>query len=228
MNSRNVRAAALFGLLEPSEPPEPTETPLLVKSRGHWDVLYFSGCVTWRCKCGRSEPFRLTLAAHDRVELPFDGVHACEVCRSEILSARTQHDRFWAWFNQHRACIDPERCLEFPGDGGKLRGPDDSFYTTTRRNIFTQFWSKPVQKEHSVRSSCLNLNCINPYHLCLTSSPRTPLTNQAKKFLEVLVLKKVSTGTIKQLLQEKLSIELSERSIQRIKKDITKYKSCAF
>ena len=226
MNTRDARLAALLGLLQPSEPLRPPGQPTHRTSQGHWDVLHYGDVVVWSCRCGRSEPITISARDSSTVLLPFDGIHACEICRSEFQGASCKSERLLAWLNMHRATLDPKACLEFPEDGGLYKGPNDDRYQRTRRFIYTQFWRKEVKTEHCVRSKCCNSKCINPYHLCLTTKDTT-LPSEARQAVEALIKQKISSGTIKQLLHEKLSIELSERSIQRIRRDITRSKSCA-
>ena len=226
MNTRDARLAALLGLLQPSEPLRPSGQPTHRTSRGHWDVLHYGDVVVWSCRCGRSEPITISARDSSNVLLPFDGIHACEICRSELQGASCKSERLLAWLNMHRATLDPKACLEFPEDGGLYKRPNDDRYQRTRRFIYTQFWRKEVKTEHCVRSKCCNSKCINPYHLCLTTKDTT-LPSEARQAVEALIKQKISSGTIKQLLHEKLSIELSERSIQRIRRDIARSKSCA-
>ena len=226
MDTRDARLAALLGLLQPSAPLRPSGQPTHQTSQGHWDVLHYGDVVVWSCRCGRSEPITISARDSSNVVLPFDGIHACEICRSELQAASYKSERLLAWLNMHRATLDPKACLEFPEDGGFYKGAADDRYHRTRRFIFTQFWRKDVKPEHCVRSKCCNPKCINPYHLCLTTKDTT-LPSEALQAVEVLIKQKISDGTIKQLLHEKLSIELSERSIRRIRRDITKSKSCA-
>jgi len=84
MNTRDARLAALLGLLSPSCPAAPSGKPVRRTARGHWDVLEYSDVVQWVCRCGRSEPITLLPEESARVLLPFDGIHACEVCRKEL------------------------------------------------------------------------------------------------------------------------------------------------
>ena len=226
MNTRDARLAALLGLLQPSAPVRPPGQPASQTIRGHWDVLDYGDVVVWSCRCGRSEPITISSQDSANVLLPFDGIHACEICREEHQAATYKSERLLAWLNMHRATLDPKACLEFPEDGGFYKGAADDRYHRTRRFIFTQFWRKDVKPEHCVRSKCSNSKCINPYHLCLTTKDTT-LPSEALQAVEALIKQKISDGTIKQLLHEKLSIELSERSIQRIRRDITRSKSCA-
>ncbi len=226
MNTRDARLAALLGLLQPSAPLRPSGQPTHRTSQGHWDVLHYGDAVVWSCRCGRSEPITISARDSSNVLLPFDGVHACEICRSELQAASCKSERLLAWLNMHRATLDPKACLEFPEDGGLYKGPNDDRYQRTRRFIYTQFWRKEVKTEHCVRSKCCNPKCINPYHLCLTTKDTT-LPSEARQAVEALIKQKISSVTIKQLLHEKLDIELSERSIQRIRRDITRSKSCA-
>ena len=226
MNTRDARLAALFGLLNPSCPPAPRGKPLSSTVRGHWNVFEYPDVVQWVCRCGRSEPITLLARDSSHVVLPFDGIHACEICRKDIQQSTYKSERLLAWLNMHRAVIDPKACLEFPEDGGLYKGPKDTQYQRTRRFIYTQFWRKQVKSGHCVRSKCSNIKCINPYHLCLTTTDTT-LPLATRQTVEALIEQEISSKTIKQLLHEKLSIELSEKSIQRIKRDITKSKSCA-
>ena len=227
MKTRDERCAALLGLLQPTDPGPPLGQPSAVSTQGHWSLSHFEDTVTWFCKCGRSEPIYLKKVDSDLAVLPCDGVHACEVCREELQKASSKSQRFIAWINQHRLTLDSASCLEFPADGGLFKEPCAERYSRTRRFVYEQFWRKKVQPGHYVRSSCSNPLCINPYHLCLTVERHTSLTPQATVLISELVDRKVSTSLIKQLLHERLSIELSERSIQRIRRDITRSKSCA-
>lgn len=227
METRNQRCAALLGLLQPLDPGPPSGEPLQVSKKGHWTLSHFEDKVSWLCTCGRSEPIYLTTADSERVLLPCDGVHACDVCRKELQEARSKSQRFVAWINQHRATLDSSTCLEFPTDKGFFKESCAERYSRTRRFVYEQFWRKKVQPGYYVRSSCSNPLCINPYHLCLTVERHTSLTPQATMLISELVHQKVSTSLIQQLLHERLSIELSVRSIQRIRKGITKSKSCA-
>ncbi len=225
MNTRDARLAALFGLLDASCPPSPSGEPLRSSVRGHWNVFEYPEVVQWVCRCGRSEPVTLSLQDSGHVRLPLDEVHACEICRKELQDSSCKSERLLAWLNMHRATINPSVCLEFPEDGGLYKGPNDTHYTRTRRFIYTQFWRKEVKSEHCVRSLCCNPKCINPYHLCQTPKD-TKLPSEVRQTVEALIQRKISNASIRQLLQEKLFIELSERSIQRIKRGITKSKSC--
>ena len=55
--------------------------------RGHWDVLHYGDVVVWSCRCGRSQPITISARDSSNVLLPFDGIHACEICRSELQRA---------------------------------------------------------------------------------------------------------------------------------------------
>jgi len=226
MKTCPIRAAKLLGLLDPEAVPEPSGSPLLVEQHGHWRVAHYGRAVKWTCKCGRSEPVWLTARSHSLVRLPDDGIHACEVCRSETFAARTKTQRFAAWLEQNRACISPEECLEFPETLAAPKVSERERFCRTRRFVFEQFWRKPLHSGDYVRLKCSNERCINPYHLCLTSSPKTKLTPEDQNFLHTLLQAQISTSTIQELLREKRSVELSTRSIQRIRKELTQSESC--
>ena len=222
---------ALLGLLEPPIPDEPSGAPHTVNRVGNWDVSHFSDAVKWQCRCDRSPPILLRPQDSERVLLPYDGVHACEVCRDQIKSARTKSQRFAAWIEQHRAVLDPSACLEFPFKTEAPSTPTRQRYSRTRKFIFEQFWKKTVGPDHYVHLRCKNELCINPYHLCLTKLPNptfAKLSPKGRRLIQILDQRGLSTTAIRVLLREKLSIELSERSIARIRRDLTESKSCAF
>ena len=220
---------ALLGLLEPPVPDTPLEAPHSVTRVGNWDVSYFSDAVKWQCRCDRSPPILLRTQDSEKVLLPYDGIHACEVCRAQIKSARTKTQRFAAWIEQHRATLDPCACLEFPFESEAPNTPSRQRYSRIRRFIFEQFWKKPVDPEYCVHLKCKNELCINPYHLCLTKLPNptfAKLSPKGHRLIQILHQKGLSTTAIRVLLREKLSIELSERSIARIRKGLIESKSC--
>lgn len=226
MDTRHTRAAALLGLLEPSLPEPPSGDSLRTDRRGHWSVEHFATAVRWSCLCGRSEPILLLPEDSARVRLPLDGIHSCEVCRTELFAARTKTQRLSAWINQHRACLKENSCLEFPDLDLDCKTPVRERLSRRRRFVYEQFWKKTLRSDTYVHLRCQNDLCINPYHLCLTKSPATKLTEEARKLIVALASKGISTCTIQTVLQEQHSIKLSARSIQRTIKGINKFSSC--
>jgi hypothetical protein len=67
-----------------------------------------------------------------------------------------------------------------------------------------------------VKTSCNDADCINPHHLCLTSAPAQKITKRMRLIIHQLSRAGVSVQTTRQLLREKYSVELSERSIRRV------------
>lgn len=216
--ARSVRAAMLFGLLDPPEPPAPTGAPLSVEVRGHWKVEIFDDAASWTCLCKRSEPFLMRPKELQTVTPP-SGLWACEVCRDELFNARTKWQRVDAWLERCRYTLRKDACAE----------REVPFKKNNRliRRIYERFWKTSLGSENCVKSMCSNEDCINPYHLCLTNTRGTKLTTEAESFLKTCLLAGASTDTALLLLREKHSIELSRRSIQRIRKDLKTSKSSA-
>ena len=145
MNTRDARPGALLGLLQPSEPVRPPGQPTSQIIRGHWDVLDY---VTLSFGPAGVVDLSRSLSAPDsaNVLLPFDGIHACEICREEHQTATYKSERLLAWLNMHRATLDPKACLEFPDDGGLYKGPNDAHYQRTRRFILLNSGEKRLNQ----------------------------------------------------------------------------------
>ena len=218
LTPRSVRAMENFHLLDPPAPCEPTGQSLETVTVGHWDVSSFSSAVLWRCRCGRSAPFLMRKEDYPRVELPQD-LAACEICRKEFKAARTKWQRLDAWLNRSRNTLSSGECV--------LRDDFTKPNPRLRRRVYEHFWKKCVPSGHCISSRCSNKLCINPYHLCLVKEPANKLTPQAKDFLLQLLVLNTPTDTALQLLQERHSIELSARSIQKIRKDLKASRSFA-
>ena len=217
LTTRDARSAELFRLLSPPLPSEPSGDPLRIEFTGHWKVEIFDSAVRWTCRCRRSEPFLMRPKEVPHILFP-PGLIACEVCRHELQKAATKWERLDAWLERSRHTLDPEECLE----------RDDSAKPNPRllRRVYERFWKTSIEPGHCVKSICSNRNCINPHHLCLVKTAASRLTRESENFLNQILLTGVSTDTARQLLQERHSIELSRRSIQRIRKDLNKSRSC--
>ena len=222
----DVRAVALLGVLRSEQCTVKVQgEPLSNETRGHWEVSTYEHCVQWRCLCGRSDPLLLTHKEHDRVALPLDGIHSCEICREEIQCARTKNQRLLAWIEQHRSILREDACLELPTDLQDNSTLVRDRLSRTRRMIFTKFWRKPVTSEHCVHLTCDNPLCINPYHLCLTQTPASKLPTETLKEVHELLRIGLSCKGIQNHLQERHCTEFSLRSIQRIAREKSKPKS---
>lgn len=217
LTPRSIRAMENFHLLDPPCPERPEDTPLTTEQIGHWDVSSFSDAVLWTCRCGRSASFLMRTQDLPRVELPQD-LAACEVCRKEFQAARTRWQRLDAWLDRSRNTLSDKECA--------LRDDFTKSNPRLRRRVYEHFWKKTVPSGYCVRPKCSNKLCINPYHLCLVKNPASKLTPAGKDFLLQLLALNTPTDTVRQMLQEKHSTELSARSIQRIRRDLKASRNC--
>ncbi len=217
LTARDARSAELFRLLSPPLPSEPFGEPLRTEIKGHWEVEIFDSAVRWTCRCRRSEPFLMRPKEIPHILFP-PGLIACEVCRHELQQAATKWERLDAWLERSRYTLDSNECLQ----------RDDAAKPNPRllRRVYERFWRTSITPSHCVKSICSNRNCINPHHLCLVKTAASRLTTESENFLNRVLLAGVSTDTARQLLREKHSIELSTRSIQRIRRDLSKSRSC--
>lgn len=218
----SARALTLLGLLELSEevplvPPE--GAPIAVEQRDHWRIEHFPRLAVWRCLCGRSDPLVIPKSDMHKVRLPNDLVKACEICRQEVEWARGKTGHLQAWLERHRQTIDPDRHLYLPGDMGYCRDREAQRSIKTRRFVYETFWKKNLLSDDCVRSKCNDADCINPYHLCLTDKPAKKLSKTAETYILRLAAQGISAKTTRLLLRERLSLELSLRSIQLIRAD---------
>lgn len=224
----SARALSLLGILELSEE-VPTDPPLgvptAVEQREHWRIEHFPKVAVWRCLCGRSDPLIVPRQDLGKVRLPNDLVKACEICRQEVEWARGKTGHLQAWLERHRQTIDPDRHLYLPGDMGYCRDREAQRSMKTRRFVYEAFWKKNLLSDDCVRSSCNDANCINPYHLCLTNKPAKKVSIAAETYIRRLAAQGISAKTTRLLLRERLSLELSLRSIQLIRADAEKSRS---
>ena len=214
------RALALLGLLDLSTSTTgsmpPTGIPEAVEHRDHWQVEHFKDVAVWRCRCARSQPIVVPQSLMGRVRLPNDLIRACELCRAELESARGKSGLLRAWLERNRACIDKDSCLLLPDDLGFCRDKDRQASISTRRFIYERFHKTQLRSDDYVKTSCNDADCINPHHLCLTSAPAQKISKQTRFVILQLDKAGVSRPTIRRLLREKYSVELSERSIRRV------------
>jgi len=214
------RALALLGLLDLSTSTTgsmpPTGIPEAVEHRDHWQVEHFKDVAVWRCRCARSQPIVVPQCLMGRVRLPNDLIRACELCRAELESARGKSGLLRAWLERNRACIDKDSCLLLPDDLGFCRDKDRQASISTRRFIYERFHKTQLRSDDYVKTSCNDADCINPHHLCLTSAPAQKITKRMRLIIHQLSRAGVSVQTTRQLLREKYSVELSERSIRRV------------
>ena len=216
----DVRAVALLGLLDldpsiaNSEPP--TGIPESVEQLDHWQVEHFQEVAVWRCRCTRSNPIVVPQSLMQRVRLPNDLLRACEVCRDEYEAARGKSGLLRAWLERNRTSFDRHACLLLPDDLGFCRDTERQASVSTRRFIYERFHKTQLRSCDFVRTSCNDADCINPHHLCLTSAPAQKISKQTRFVILQLDKAGVSRPTIRRLLREKYSVELSERSIRRV------------
>jgi len=215
----NLRAVALLGLLELNETsiPEPKGAPETVEHRGHWRIEHHAAVSVWRCLCGRSDPLVIPSEFRKRVRLPHDLVQACEVCRSELASCSSRASRLHAWLERNRLLIDPDTHLEYPEDRGYTYSDDDGQSTRTRRFVYEAFFKTKLRSSDFVRSRCSNPFCINPYHLCITSTPNQKTSPQIEKMVLHLQDLGISAKITQRVILQKFEIKLSLSTIQGIR-----------
>jgi hypothetical protein len=215
----NLRAVALLGLLDLDETsiPEPKGAPETVEHRGHWRIEHHAAVSVWRCLCGRSDPLVIPSEFRKRVRLPHDLVQACEVCRSELASCSSRASRLHAWLERNRPLIDPDTHLEYPEDRGYTYSDDDGQSTRTRRFIYEAFFKTKLRSSDFVRSRCSNPFCINPYHLCITSTPNQKTSPQIERMVLHLQDLGISAKITQRVILQKFEIKLSLSTIQGIR-----------
>ncbi len=215
----NLRAVALLGLLDLDETsiPEPKGAPETVEHRGHWRIEHHAAVSVWRCLCGRSDPLVIPSEFRKRVRLPHDLVQACEVCRSELASCSSRASRLHAWLERNRPLIDPDTHLEYPEDRGYTYSDDDGQSTRTRRFVYEAFFKTKLRSSDFVRSRCSNPFCINPYHLCITSTPNQKTSPQIEKMVLHLQDLGISAKITQRVILQKFEIKLSLSTIQGIR-----------
>jgi len=220
----NLRAVALLGVLdlEDQRLPAPTGAPETVETQGHWRVEHFSDVSVWRCLCGRSDPLVVPAAFRSRVRLPHDLVRACEVCRNELASCSSRASRLHAWLERNRPLISPDSHLEYPEDRGYTYSDDDGQSTRTRRFIYEAFFKTKLRSSDFVRSSCSNPFCINPYHLCITSTPNQKTSPQVEMMIRHLQELGISAKVTQKVILQKSGIKLALSTIQGIRAKSTR------
>ena len=180
----------------------------------------------WSCRCSRSQPLLLALEDVPRVRLPV-GLHACEICLEELRTARGKSGALSAWLRRHRTCVDPKEHLYLPADHGFCRNSDEDKNMRTRRFVYERFWDQQVAAGDCVLVRCSDKACINPYHLWISKSPAQKISPQIKTLILGAAEKGLSSKTTQRLVRERCSLELSLRSIQQVRSEILKSKSCA-
>jgi hypothetical protein len=215
----NLRAVALLGLLDldDSTCPSPTGGLETLERIGHWHVEHYSEVSVWRCLCGRSEPLLVPATFRKRIRLPHDLIQACEVCRSELAACSSRAARLHAWLERHRPLIDRTRHLEYPEDRGYTYSEDDGQSTRTRRFVYEAFFKTKLRSSDFVRSRCSNPFCINPYHLCITSTPNQKTSPQIEKMVLHLQDLGISAKITQRVILQKFEIKLSLSTIQGIR-----------
>lgn len=222
------RAVVLLGILELSDHTNlktPTTQPIFIEQKDHWLVEHHEELAVWRCQCGRSDPLFVPQTDMKKVRLPNDLIKACEVCRKEFEFARGKTGHLQAWLERNRFTINKDEHLYLPSDLGYCRDRDNDRSMKTKRFVYEVFWKKKLGSKHFVRSMCSDDSCINPYHLCLATSPAAKVTKPVRFYIQKLASQGVSAKTTQLLLRDQLSLELSLRSIQLIRSDVEKLES---
>jgi hypothetical protein len=215
----NLRAVALLGLLDLDDTPIPVPegAPETVEHRGHWRIEHYAGVSVWHCLCGRSDALVVPADFRKRVRLPHDLVQACEVCRSELAACSSRAARLHAWLERNRPLIDPDAHLEYPEDRGYTYSDDDGQSIRTRRFIYEAFFKTKLRSSDFVRSKCSNPFCINPYHLCITSTPNQKARPEIERMIRHLQDLGISAKITQRVILQKFEIKLSLSTIQGIR-----------
>lgn len=215
----NLRAVALLGLLDLDEAERPQSFGSLetIERLGHWHVEHHSDFSVWRCLCGRSEPLYVPATFRKRTRLPHDLVQACEVCRNELAACSSRASRLHAWLERNRPLIDRTQHLEYPEDRGYTYSDDDGQSTRTRRFVYEAFFKTKLRSSDFVRSKCSNPFCINPYHLCITSTPNQKTSPQIERMVLHLQELGISAKITQRVILQKFEIKLSLSTIQGIR-----------
>ncbi len=222
----------LFGVLDPSLDATPEGSVIRTKIQGFWEVSEYQNGSSFNCRCGRSEPFFLPLEHVERHPLR-EASAGCHVCQNALHWATTKAERLGAWLDSRKSLINTEDHLELPDDCGQLyiKDPQESnpsAIVRTRHFVYTHFYRKPVPPGFCVSSTCRNRLCLNPHHLCLSPTRHSKLSTRTRRLIEKLSSLGMSPRTIQLFLQEKHSLELSVRSVQRTLKEAKESKNCVF
>ena len=215
----DLRAVALLGLLDLDDSTTfpPTGSPETLERIGHWHVEHHADVSVWRCLCGRSQPILVPSQFRKRVRLPHDLVQACEVCRSELATCSSRAGRLHAWLERHRPLIDRAQHLEYPEDRGFTYSEDDGQSTRTRRFIYEAFFKTKLRSSDFVSSTCSNPFCINPYHLCIKSTPNQKASPDIEKFVNHLQEMGISAKITQKVVAEKFGTRLSLSTIHALR-----------
>jgi len=222
--------AKLFGVLEHEKPATPLGSVVRTRIDGFWEVIEYQQGGSFKCRCGRSDPFLFSKDQFRRY-WPLKPENGCHLCQEALEGATTKAERLAAWLDSRRALINPEQHLELPDDCGHLYIKDSAESKScaiirTRHFVYTHFYRKPVPSGFCVKSTCRNDLCLNPHHLCLTKNRHSKLTPHTRELIGKLSSKGFSTQGIQHFLQKAHSLELSLRSIQRIVREARKSRSC--
>jgi hypothetical protein len=113
--------------------------------------------------------------------------------------------------------IDRVEHLEYPEDRGFTYSEDDGQSTRTRRFIYEAFFKTKLRSSDFVSSRCSNPFCINPYHLCIKSTPNQKASPEIERFVSHLQEIGISAKITQRVVAEKFKTRLSLSTIQGIR-----------
>lgn len=215
----SVRALALLGLLEfPETPQEPPQAiPTAVERRGHWQVEHHANVAVWRCLCSRSQPLVVPQEHMPRVRFLNGLFEGCEVCRAELSVATSKAGLLRAWLERNRPLIDDSQHFELP-DTYVWTDKEEAKSIRVLRFVYEAFWEKRLSSSDCVSRTCSHAFCINPFHLCVTPNFSSKVTDKTKSYILRLTQEGIRAQTIKTLLREQHSLDLSLSTIHSVRR----------
>lgn len=215
----SVRALALLGLLDFPKTTQnaPNAVPTAVERRGHWQVEHHADVAVWRCLCGRSQPLVVPQELMPRVCFLGGLFQGCEVCRDDLKLATSKAGLLRAWLERNRPLIGKEQHFELP-DTYVWTDREEAKSIRVLRFVYEAFWEKRLSSSDCVSRTCSHAFCINPHHLCVTSNFSAKVTDQAKSYILRLTEEGIRAQTIKTLLREQHSLDLSLSTIHSVRR----------
>jgi hypothetical protein len=216
---RSADLAAVFGLLESDPIPKPTGA---TKTQYILDSLTVEektdGCV-YTCKCQRSLPLYLSLKDSKRIRPPL-GIFACSICLNELRNARGSSDQVAVWFAQNRLALTDNQHFYLPKPLQRLVDRTEGVIMRPRRFVYAKFYGVSLNKSDKILTTCGDVNCVNPYHLMIATSPATKITPQMKEDVRLWLAKSTNSKVIRELLQTKYNLSISLKTITNLKKSL--------
>jgi len=222
----SVRALALLGLLDfPSTSQDiPQGIPTAVERRGHWQIEHHAEAAVWRCLCSRSEPLVVPRELMSRVTFLRGLFEGCEVCRNDLQNANSKAGLLRAWLERNRPLIDDKQHFELP-DVYVWTDKEEAKSVRVLRFVYEAFWEKRLSSSDCVSRTCSHAFCINPYHLCVNTNFSAKVTDRTRSYILRLTEEGIRAQTIKTLLREQHSLDLSLSTIHSVRRSGEKIKN---